>query len=111
MLSDLPRSDIMQWSGRSGAYKKKYLTKLSYKDNRYRKKGKGVNMAIFIQKISNSYGQYRVTLPRNLLKQAGLDKARVVEMWVTENSIVHIKEYHAKKIKDRRVPGNRPKPD
>ena len=68
-------------------------------------------MAIFIQKIGPSGGQYRVTLPKMLLKQAGLEKARVVEMWVTEESVVHIKEYHGKKRDNRRVPGHRAKID
>ena len=58
-------------------------------------------MPIFIQKLSESGGQYRVTLPKDLLKQAGLEKARVVEIWVTEESIVHIKEYHGKNIRKR----------
>jgi len=58
-------------------------------------------MPIFIQKLSESGGQYRVTLPKDLLKQAGLEKARVVEIWVTEESIVHIKEYHAKNIRKK----------
>jgi bifunctional DNA-binding transcriptional regulator/antitoxin component of YhaV-PrlF toxin-antitoxin module len=68
-------------------------------------------MAIFIQKISSSGGQFRVTLPKDLLKQAGLEKARVVEMWVTEDSIVHIREYHAKKRRKTRVAGHRLKTD
>ncbi|MBA7494438.1 hypothetical protein ES702_05014 [subsurface metagenome] len=58
-------------------------------------------MPIFIQKLSDSGGQYRVTLPKDLLKQAGLEKARVVEIWVTEESIVHMKEYNAKKTRKR----------
>jgi bifunctional DNA-binding transcriptional regulator/antitoxin component of YhaV-PrlF toxin-antitoxin module len=66
-------------------------------------------MAIFIQKISDSGGQYRVTLPKLALKEAGLEKARVVEIWVTEESIIHIKEYHAKKRAKRRVPARRAK--
>jgi len=60
-------------------------------------------MPIFIQKISDSGGQYRVTLPKQLLKQAGLEKARVVEIWVTEESIIHIKEYHAKEARKRPI--------
>ena len=66
-------------------------------------------MAIFIQKIGPSGGQYRVTLPKQLLKQAGLEKARVVEMWVTEGNMIIIKEYNAKTKARKRVPGHRPK--
>ena len=68
-------------------------------------------MAIYIQKIGPSGGQYRITLPKQLLKQAGLEKARVVEMWVTEESIVHIREYHAKKRPNKRVPGRQSQPN
>lgn len=68
-------------------------------------------MTIFIQKMGIYGNQYRVTLPKDLLKQAGLEKARVVEMWVTEESIVHIKEYHAKKRRKTRVAGNTAKTD
>ena len=68
-------------------------------------------MAIFIQKLATSGGQYRVTLPKDLLKQAGLEKARVVEIWVTEDSIVHIREYHAKKRAKYKVAGHSLKTD
>lgn len=69
----------------------------------------GFWMAIFIQKISSSGGQYRVTLPKELLKEAGLEKARVVEIWVNKESVVNIKEYHAKKRAKYRVSGSRAK--
>ncbi len=68
-------------------------------------------MPIFIQKLSESGGQYRVTLPKDLLKQAGLEKARVVEIWVTEESVIHIQEYHAKKTSKRRDKASRSKTD
>lgn len=58
-------------------------------------------MAIFIQKMSESGGQYRVTLPKQLLKEAGLEEARVVEIWVTEGSIIHMREYHGKRARKR----------
>jgi len=54
-------------------------------------------MAIWIQKITPSRGQYRVTLPKDLVKIAGLEKARVVEIWLTEGHIIHLREYHGKK--------------
>ena len=68
-------------------------------------------MAIFIQKISNSGGQFRVTLPKDLIKVLGLDKARVVEIWEGEDDTIHIKEYHAKKRRKKRVAGNTAKTD
>ena len=58
-------------------------------------------MPIFIQKLSESGGQYRVTLPKDLLKQAGLEKVRVVEIWVTEDHIIHMREYNAKRAYER----------
>jgi len=58
-------------------------------------------MAIWIQKLSDSGGQYRVTLPKELIKGTPLEKARVVEIWETENGIVHIKEYDVKKGRKR----------
>jgi len=57
-------------------------------------------MPIWIQKLSKSGGQYRVTLPKNMIKNLGLEKARVVEMWGTEGHIIHIKEYHGKKSRE-----------
>jgi len=58
-------------------------------------------MPIFIQKISDSGGQYRVTLPKDLIKMVGLEKARVVEVWVGEDYIRMLKEYHGKNIRKR----------
>jgi len=64
-------------------------------------------MAIWIQKITPSGGQYRVTIPKDLVKLAGLDKARVVEIWETEGHIIHLREYHGKKDNEKRVPRDR----
>ena len=58
-------------------------------------------MPIFIQKISKSGGQYRVTLPKDLIKGTRLEKARVVEIWETENGIIHICEYNEKRARKR----------
>jgi len=60
-------------------------------------------MAIFIQKLNASRGQSRVTLPKLLLQQAGLEHERVVEMWATEESIIHIGRYHGQKDNSERV--------
>ena len=68
-------------------------------------------MAIFIQKISNSGGQYRVTLPKSLFEKSGLDKARVVEITEIEHGVIQIKEYHAKKRRKTRVAGHTAKTD
>jgi len=60
-------------------------------------------MAIYIQKLSKSGGQYRVTLPKDLIKMLGLEKARVVEIWETEGHIIHMREYYGKRNKERRL--------
>jgi antitoxin component of MazEF toxin-antitoxin module len=54
-------------------------------------------MAIWIQKITEWGGQYRVTLPKDLVKIAGLDKARVVEVSQVKKGVIKIEEYHGKK--------------
>ena len=54
-------------------------------------------MAIWIQKITPSGGQYRVTIPKDLIKIAGLDKAPVVEISQIRKGVIKIEEYHGKK--------------
>ena len=50
-------------------------------------------MAIWIQKINESGGQYRVTIPKDLIKVAGLEKARVVEITKVSDGVIKIREY------------------
>jgi len=66
-------------------------------------------MPIWIQKISDSGGQYRVTLPKDLVKALGFEKAKVVEIWEGKNGTMIMKEYHAKKKRRARIPGRRSK--
>lgn len=54
-------------------------------------------MAIWIQKITPSGGQYRVTIPKDLVKLAGLETARVVEISQIRKGVIKIEEYHGKK--------------
>ena len=56
-------------------------------------------MPIWIQKISDSGGQFRITLPKDLVKALGFEKARVVEIWEGEDDTIIMKEYHGKKTK------------
>lgn len=56
-------------------------------------------MATFIHKITRDRGQYRVTLPKDLVEKLRLEKAKVVEIWATESRIIHIREYNAKNKK------------
>jgi len=54
-------------------------------------------MAIWIQKITHTRGQYRVTIPKDLVKITGLDKARLVEITQIRKGVIKIEEYHGKK--------------
>lgn len=56
-------------------------------------------MARWIQKLSVSGGQYRVTIPRYVVEMAELEKAKVVEIWVNKSKTIQIKEYDGKKAK------------
>ena len=68
-------------------------------------------MTIFIQKISESGGQYRVTLPKELIKSIGFEKARVIEIWRNKDNTIVMRGYHAKKRPKNRVSGHRAKTD
>lgn len=68
-------------------------------------------MAIWIQKISDSGGQYRVTIPKDLAKVAGLDTARVVEITKLRKGVIKIEEYHGKKETRKRISGRTAKTD
>ena len=50
----------------------------------------------YIQKLVKNREQYSVTIPKNLVKEMKIDKARVVIIWGTEGKIIHIKEYDGK---------------
>jgi len=54
-------------------------------------------MAIWIQKVTDSKGQFRITIPKDLRKIAGLEAARVVEVTIIKKGVIKIEEYHAKK--------------
>ena len=56
-------------------------------------------MAIWIQKIVEWGGQYKVNLPKDLVKELGLEKARVIEIKKLGKSAIKIEEYHGKKTK------------
>jgi len=58
-------------------------------------------MAIWIQKIGPYFGQYRVTIPKDLIKIAGLDKARLVEITQIRKGVIKIEEYHGKKDNEK----------
>lgn len=52
-----------------------------------------------------------MTLPKDLVKEMKIDKARVVKIWGTEGHIIHIKEYDGKESSKPGVTGHRPKTD
>jgi len=60
-------------------------------------------MAAYIIKVTRSGGQYRVTLPKDLVRVLGLEKVRVVEIWEGEDDTIMMKEYHGKKNRERRL--------
>jgi antitoxin component of MazEF toxin-antitoxin module len=63
-------------------------------------------MPIWINKIYNQGGQFRVTLPHNLVKELGFEKVRVVEITKLGKSAIKIEEYHAKKRSKARDAGH-----
>ena len=58
-------------------------------------------MPIFIQKISSSGGQYRVTLPKDLIKELGFEKTRVVTIESVGKESFLVRAYHGKNIRKR----------
>lgn len=60
-------------------------------------------MASYIVKVTQSEGQTRITIPKVMAGETGLDKAKVVEVWKTEEHIIHIKEYHGKEGKEGHI--------
>jgi len=54
-------------------------------------------MAVYIQKLTKYMGYYRLTLPKALVENLDLDKAKVVEVYEGEGDIIMIKEYNGKK--------------
>jgi len=65
----------------------------------------------YIQKLVKNREQYSVTLPKDLVKKMNLGKARVVQIWGTEEKIIHIEEYNGKEKRKARITGHRPKTD
>lgn len=60
-------------------------------------------MSRYLVKVTQTEGQTRVTIPKTIAEKTGLDKARVVEIWSTEEHIIHIMEYHGKTKEDRSI--------
>jgi len=68
-------------------------------------------MPIFIQKLSESGGQFRVTLPKDLIKGTPLEKARVVQIWMTKDKVIHMEEYAKYETRKRGNKAGRSKTD
>jgi bifunctional DNA-binding transcriptional regulator/antitoxin component of YhaV-PrlF toxin-antitoxin module len=58
----------------------------------------------YVQKLIKNKEQYSVTIPKALVKEMGLDKYRVVMLWGTEEHIIHIEGYDAKRTEKRDIP-------
>lgn len=61
-------------------------------------------MAIHISKVTRSKNQYRITIPKTLAIKSGIHKAKIVEIWLTEEKIIHITEYYGKSKEKRDIP-------
>lgn len=57
-------------------------------------------------KLSKSYGQYRVTIPRELISEVGFDNALFVRLESGLGGLITIREYHGKGKEKRDVPEN-----
>ena len=68
-------------------------------------------MATYIHKLIKYKDQYSITIPKALIKSTGLDKAKLVEIWSTEESIIHIRGFDGKNIRKNRVSGRSVKTD
>ena len=58
-------------------------------------------MPVFIQKISDSGGQYRVTLPKDLIKELGFEKTRVVTIEAVGKESFLVRRYSEKNARER----------
>lgn len=57
-----------------------------------------------IVKLQRHRGQYRITLPLNLIKKCGLEDVELVRLdWVMPNTIV-LREYYGKGKEKRDIP-------
>ena len=48
-----------------------------------------------------------MTIPKMVAEKTGLDKAKVAEIWSTEETIIHIEEYHGKTKEKRDLQENK----
>ena len=60
-------------------------------------------MARYIVKVTQSEGQTRITIPKMMAEETGLDKAKVVEIWLTEEKIIQLEEYHGEDGKEEHI--------
>jgi len=58
---------------------------------------------LHVMKLINNKGQYSVTLPKRLVIDIGLDKERLVVLWSTEETIIHLEGYDAYQGKKRDI--------
>ena len=58
-------------------------------------------MPIWIQKISDSGGQYRITLPKDLIKELGFEKTRVVTIEKVGKESFLVRRYSEKNARKR----------
>lgn len=61
-------------------------------------------MSHSIMKLTRDRGQTRVTLPRELIQEAGLEDVELVYLYVWNGREICIEEYHGKGQEKRDVP-------
>jgi len=64
-----------------------------------------------VVKITQYKGQTRVTIPKVIAKETGIDKAVIVIMESMKDKSIKIKEYHGKDVKKRDLQKNKTGPD
>ena len=60
-------------------------------------------MAVYIQKLTKYRGYYRLTLPKALVEDVGLDKADVLQITKLTRFTLAVREYHGKKTRKRSI--------
>lgn len=56
-------------------------------------------MAIYLVKLTKTKTQYRITIPIELVKTAGLNNANIIKLSLTPNNTIEIEDYDVKNTK------------
>jgi len=61
----------------------------------------------WVVRLTECYGQYRVTLPRELIEKAGFEDVKFVELRMDQRGWIIIGEYRGKRKEKGDLPDNR----